>query len=233
MNETIKLTEAQERGLRKAADYPRVFGGGWNLNHMPLGTLRALIRRDLIKWSHANTISDSGYVLTDAGRQLLQELDGMGGGSLDDQASKAAHDEFEHSIDALVLELASCRNDTEMAKVRLEAELAKHPEIAKWQAAVKEANEWEQRAYDALTAAAVEVFTETGDKQPHPHVTIKMMTTIDYDPVKALHWAQDNARYLLVLDTKQFDRTMRGVVNVPDFVTRAEQPKAFIDKDLS
>ena len=151
---------------------------------------------------------------------------------LDKQASEAAHDEYAGSLDALVGDLAEARDKVVSVKEAYEKALAKHPELAALQQSLKAVKEAEQQAYDALASAAVEAFKETGDKQPHEKVTIKLMTRREYDYDAAEVWAQNNARYMLVLDTKQFENALKSGLTL-DFVTTTEEPKAYIAKDLS
>jgi len=189
---------------------------------VPANTLRALARRGLLEWKRENISGwqASGYAITDAGRQWLQERDGMGGGTPDT------------SLDVLVDDLAAARKATQLAKEAYEAELAKYPQLAKYQELMKLEREREQGAYDALASAAVEVYAETGDKRPHSHVNINMMKRLEYDPATALEWAKTEARYLLILDEKRFKSGMLKAKIVPEFITRHEEPQAKIDKDL-
>jgi hypothetical protein len=131
------------------------------------------------------------------------------------------------------MDLAAARKAAKLAKEAYEAELAKYPQLAKYQELMKLEREREQEAYDALASAAVQVYAETGDKQPHQHVKIDMMTRVEFDPMVALEWAKTEARYLLVLDEKRFKSDMLKAKIVPTFVKRDKEPKAKIAKDLS
>lgn len=271
MNETIKLTETLERALRMAQSSHV----GSLLDNVHGNTINALVRRGLLEkvMKDLSGWTGIGYHITEAGTRYLKELDGMGGGSLEDQIDaemdkqmqfaretkglqgiideprdidadtefwkhvKDFHQEYglmtpDYDLNEYVKTLRESRERHAELKAEYEAELAKHPELAQLAERVKAGKEAEQLAYQALAGAATEIFEASGDKQPHPHVKVKVHTAYDYNYDRAEVWAMNEARYMLTLDVKQFENALKSGLKL-DFVTISEQPKAYIDKDLS
>lgn len=92
-------------------------------------------------------------------------------------------------------------------------------------------------ATEAVTASeqmardlALAVYADTGSKQPHPGVGIRVTTRLVYDRHDALQWAQDH-NLALTLDVKAFEGIAKhGAVD--GIVTFQVEPQATISSDL-
>lgn len=86
---------------------------------------------------------------------------------------------------------------------------------------------------DAVRDAAVAEFSTTGNKKPHPAITVKMFTAYSYDEDVATAWALDNAPGLLVLNNKEYEKVLKtgALAGMPGTVD--ETPKATVARDLS
>jgi hypothetical protein len=113
------------------------------------------------------------------------------------------------------------------------------------------------KAMDAeVRQLAIECYEDTEAKHPHAAVSIKMRTVLDYDISEARCFAFDNgypellkirqmdtlraietlmseAPLVLEADTKAFEKAIKIMVALPDFVTETKEPFANIAKDLS
>lgn len=78
---------------------------------------------------------------------------------------------------------------------------------------------------------ALGIYEEVGDKIPHPAVTIKMYTVLNYEDLNALDYAREHLPKALKLDKRTFE-TAAKVLNL-DFVTIQQEPRATIARDLS
>jgi hypothetical protein len=83
----------------------------------------------------------------------------------------------------------------------------------------------------AVRRAGVEAFEETGKTRPHPAVTIKQFTVLDYDEDEALLYARYNLPQALKLDRRVFERVAKAAQ--PYFVAISKEPRATIARDLS
>lgn len=136
----------------------------------------------------------------------------------------------------LVRGLAAARGMTtywqdQLADVKLaiaESELGQ--EQAKHEESLKRAKEWEAAARSALDQAVLASFD--GNKHPHPAITVKELTKLDYDPKQAREWADTNLRSALVLDAKRFEKAILAT-EVPDFVTVRKEQQVTVASDLS
>jgi hypothetical protein len=82
-------------------------------------------------------------------------------------------------------------------------------------------------AIDEVTRAfAVDWFNATDDKKPHPAVTVKMYTILEYDPAVALDYCTKHLPKALRLDRRAFEKVAK--VLEPDFVTFCVEPRATI-----
>jgi hypothetical protein len=84
-----------------------------------------------------------------------------------------------------------------------------------------------------LRDATVTYYTDTGDKKPTQGVEVKVGTKLEYDPEKALEWAQAHKIALVPesLDRGAFEKIAKATKI--DFVTETEKPAAYISTDLS
>jgi len=83
----------------------------------------------------------------------------------------------------------------------------------------------------AVRQEAMKVFTETGDKTPHPAVKVKMYTALDYDDGDALDYARVYVPRAVKLDKRAFEKAAK--VLEPDFVTIWQEPRITIARDLN
>lgn len=115
-------------------------------------------------------------------------------------------------------------------------------DVAKWR------REWEEKyvpwidearqtgeelatAEQALRAAAIAGYLETGDKMPTPGVGIRVTSRPCYDPTAALEWAREHS-LALRLDVKTFEAIAKhGACG--SLVTYQVEPTAMIASDLS
>jgi len=98
---------------------------------------------------------------------------------------------------------------------------------------------WKTRLTDAeqtLKTAGEQYFVHTGDKHPVPGLDIIEKRKAVYDLVEALTWAREKATYMLVLDAKEFERTLLAQkAKTPDSPPGEIEvyPKATLSSDLS
>ena len=136
--------------------------------------------------------------------------------------------EFLERLHRARLTLASVDAEVARSKEGYEAENA--PLFQKRELAQIEVME----ADEGVRKQAIRILQETGDKNPMPGVTIKLMPQpLDYDETDALGWAKKHDM-ALALDKKRFEALVRGD---PDtfrgFVTIADKvPRPFIVGDL-
>lgn len=79
---------------------------------------------------------------------------------------------------------------------------------------------------------AVQIYAETGSKQPHAGVGIRVTTKLAYSRAAALEWAQHH-RIALALDTKAFEGLAKASPNTFPIVTFTQEPTATIAADLT
>jgi len=84
-----------------------------------------------------------------------------------------------------------------------------------------------------LRAKTLELFKETGNKQPVPGVGIREVTKLEYDPKKALAWGLEH-KVCLKLDVSAFDKMAKTASELrPWFVQVHTEPQATIATDLN
>lgn len=84
-----------------------------------------------------------------------------------------------------------------------------------------------------VKAHALNVYLLTGDKRPYPGVEVKLFATLDYKLEDALPWAQTH-QMALELNKRVFEAIASGPAGQSmAFVTRGEEPRAQIARDLS
>lgn len=127
-----------------------------------------------------------------------------------------------------------CREEAAKAKAALEWARKKWEEDNA--ALIADARYCADRMAEAegrLREMALASFQATGDKNPGPGVSIRMMTRLEYNLNLARLWAQDH-RMFLTLDTKTFEKFVKsgGADQVP-FVNVIQEPSIAIAVDLS
>ncbi len=88
------------------------------------------------------------------------------------------------------------------------------------------ANEEMQTIEKHLRQAALEHYKDTGDKNPVDGVSVIINKSLVYNIDNAIAWAISNAREMLKLDKKLFEKHAKAVVDtIPlDFVVTKEEP---------
>ena len=138
-------------------------------------------------------------------------------------------------INSLVVSLAQKRKQVagQIDRVtQLKEILEKSQEWVMLQAAIDKLSldkEVANEAYQLLCDTSLDL----GDKHPHPAVTIKDVTLVDYDEDEFKSWAiEHNHPGLLNLNKSAAKKVATGPT-APDFVTVTKEPKAYIKNDLS
>lgn len=139
-------------------------------------------------------------------------------------------------INLMIRDLAESRRWTQLhqeqvaaikkaiAETELGAELERLEELVR----TDKQSEIDARAIlDQLVLASFD-----GNKHPHPAITVKELTKLDYDPKQAREWADTNLRSALVLDAKRFEKAILAT-EAPDFVTVRKEQQVTVASDLS
>lgn len=122
--------------------------------------------------------------------------------------------------------------------------------LAKLQDKLEQTTEWEALQFvndglvglqkqikvvdEGIRQAALDYYTETGDKHPHPKVSVIINKELTYDVKRAIGWAINNALGMLKLDTAKFEKHARAVADtVPvEFVEINDKPSVRIASEL-
>lgn len=115
------------------------------------------------------------------------------------------------------------------AEARLEETLA-WSDYTNAKAQAEEARATAQAAYEAVCGFALDAF-DGENKHPHPAVTIKEYTTLDYDEGKAMEHARQHLPNCIKLDAVAFKKAAPAL-SLP-FVTVGSDHKATVKRDLS
>lgn len=139
------------------------------------------------------------------------------------------------NFDQTIIELAQARRSLADAKMAMTDMLDALQLSEAYQAAALQAREATTRLTvlsELIKAAALELYQETGNKNPHPKVVVKVYSEFRYDQDAAISWARVNAPLFLVtsLDEKSFEAYAKNAR--PDFVSVAERPQAQIASKL-
>lgn len=86
-------------------------------------------------------------------------------------------------------------------------------------------------AEETVRSLAVEIYTATNDKQPHPAVKVILQTALAYEEEAALNYSREHLPQALKLNRAAFEKAAK-VLDL-DFVEVGLQPAARIDSDLS
>jgi len=88
------------------------------------------------------------------------------------------------------------------------------------------------RLEESIRAAAVQNYTLTGEKNPHPKVTVKIFKTFSViDPARVLAWVKQNLADALIVDEKKVKAYVTKIGAV-DGTQMIEEPKAQIATEL-
>ena len=138
---------------------------------------------------------------------------------------------------ASVKELANARAATYRLKNRIdmaEAALAATQagkDLEALRMAAKLASVVETRLAEQAKAAAESAYIATGDKKPHPAITLKSYTVLDYDETAAFDYAIQHLPGALKFSKAPFEKVAK--VAALDFVTISTEMRPTIAKDLS
>ena len=78
---------------------------------------------------------------------------------------------------------------------------------------------------------AMAVFAETGSKEPHPAVKIKMYAVLEYNDEDTIDYAREYLPEALKLDKRTFKQAAQAITM--NFVAILQEPRATIARDLS
>jgi hypothetical protein len=79
-----------------------------------------------------------------------------------------------------------------------------------------------------LRVAAIGAFRETGERQVHPRVELRMFKVYQYDDKIALPWVRDNLPVALAINKKVFEKVLGSMPAVPDCVEVIEDPRPYV-----
>ena len=135
-------------------------------------------------------------------------------------------------LDDLMLELAQARAEAAEAHARLVALMASAA-IIEAQADEHFAKERVADLEDAVRQAALEEYTRSGNKHPHPAIAVRVNKRPHYDVGAALEYCRKHfdAAVKVVLDARVFEKAAPSLGL--DFVTIIEEPQATIASDLT
>ena len=138
---------------------------------------------------------------------------------------------------AQVKELANARRDTAQAKVLIsiiEDRIAATDEGKALQTIRDRLGELaalETEAEKATRDAAIVAYDSTAEKKPHPAITIKSYTVLDYDDAVAFDYAIQHLPGALKFNKTPFEKVAK--VAALDFVTISTEMRPTIASDLS
>ena len=135
-------------------------------------------------------------------------------------------------LNNLVLELAQARAEAAEAHARLVALMASTA-IIEAQADEHFAKERVADLEDAVRKAALEEYARSGNKRPHPAISMRINKRLRYDVGAALEYCRKHfdAAVKTVLDARVFEKAAPSLGL--DFVTIIEEPQATIASDLT
>lgn len=125
---------------------------------------------------------------------------------------------------------AKCKADVADIQAELEAS-ALWRVLTERKADLKAAQSTTSAQADYVRKLGVAAYGETGDKRVHPAVTVKVYTTLAYDPTDALDYARKHLPGALKLDKRAFEKVAK--VAGLDFVEVDQEPRVTIARDLS
>lgn len=140
-------------------------------------------------------------------------------------------------IEEKVVELAIAREKEAKAKSLLAAvneAIAKQygNSLAHLSTLAKEAKEAIDRIEGDLRQDATDGWHLSGEKNPHPAISVKEFMVLEYDEGEAIDWCMSsNMKNALKLDKRKFEALAKAAE--PEFVTFSVEPRAQIKTDLS
>jgi len=76
-------------------------------------------------------------------------------------------------------------------------------------------------------------YRQTGNKKPCDGVGIRVMTRVNYNSEDAIDWCITQLPSALTINEKTFERVIKQLQDVPEFVSIEEYPTTTISSDLS
>jgi hypothetical protein len=137
-------------------------------------------------------------------------------------------------IHEAVVCLANWRAETarlQAAQQAMMKAVTESPEYVRLGEEYVHAHQMESETEDTVRTLAVEFYNTTGDKAAHDAVTVRVYTTLTYEPSEALDYCREHLPKALKLDKTAFEKVAK--VADLDFVEIAEEPRATIAQDLS
>lgn len=105
--------------------------------------------------------------------------------------------------------------------------------VASAKIALKEAKERTADVESKLKELAVKNYKDTGDKKPHPAVTIKIFSTVEIiDRKAALTWTVQNASKAVKLDSIKFKAAVKNLDEL-SFIKKDTEHRATLSSKLS
>lgn len=141
-------------------------------------------------------------------------------------------------IETKLEQLAEARNAWEQTKDELDwmlDNLKQKPEWIKLAELAESARTQIEILETDLRTATLETYAETGNKKPHPALSVRVNTRLEYDPVLIRQWCIENLPQALTLDKKALEKYAKGVADIAPVpgLTITRQPQATIASDLT
>lgn len=110
-----------------------------------------------------------------------------------------------------------------------------YQQLLKIQAEKKEIKAKIEMVRDHVKTYAEGLYQSEGDKKPADGVEVRIYTKYEYDPELALDYCKQALPLALKLDTKTFEKYVKGVQEVKPlpFVEVIEDPRVMISSDLT
>lgn len=137
--------------------------------------------------------------------------------------------------DTSLAQLAAARTDSQRYKDEMAAMLKHIIESPNYSAAKQAAEEAADRAAhleESIRNAAIEHYTQTGEKTPHPKVTVKIFKTFSVtDPARVLAWVKQNLADALIVDEKKV-KSYATKIGAVDGTSLTDEARAQIATEL-
>jgi hypothetical protein len=131
--------------------------------------------------------------------------------------------------------LKTAREEVQRYKDEMTAMLksvTESPNYAATRQAADEATDRASQIEEAIRATAVEHYTQTGDKNPHPKVTVKIFKVFSVtDPARVLAWVKQNLADALVVDEKKV-KSYATKIGAVEGTTLTDEARAQIATEL-
>jgi len=141
-----------------------------------------------------------------------------------------------NNLDELIKKLAYYRNveaeyKQELDDVRAEIQESYGHILERVESLLKVAKADVADAEENVRKAALDAYGESGEKRIHPAVVIKVFTVLNYLETAAFAYAREHLPTVLRLDKRKFEKAAKTIDL--EFVTKSQEPRATISRDLS